>query len=190
MAKARADSKSRTEAGGQGPRVLINRAPVLTLWAAVVAQRLGFDRDEALTMGRVVAGLNAYAKGKSLGIFRPTPQEVQRERKRAAAGATWHVELLHRAVPVVQTADGLRALSKDKPVSPESVQRYLESKFGAALGSVEHEFEDLARCLAPEELASRAYELYETFRPAVPAGTRGWGASGVLDLALVRELAR
>jgi hypothetical protein len=42
-------------------RVTINRAPVLTLWAAVVAERLGFERDEALTMGRVVAGLNAYA---------------------------------------------------------------------------------------------------------------------------------
>ena len=41
--------------------VFVNRAPVLTLWAAVVARRLGFDRDEALTMGRVVAGLNAYA---------------------------------------------------------------------------------------------------------------------------------
>jgi len=43
--------------------VRINRAPVLTLWAAVVAERLGFDRDEALTLGRAVAGLNTYAKG-------------------------------------------------------------------------------------------------------------------------------
>ena len=42
------------------------RAP--ELWAAVVAERLGFDEDEALTMGRVVAGLNAYSKGKALGI--------------------------------------------------------------------------------------------------------------------------
>jgi uncharacterized glyoxalase superfamily protein PhnB len=29
--------------------ISINRAPVLTLWAAVVAQRLGFDEDEALS---------------------------------------------------------------------------------------------------------------------------------------------
>ena len=28
--------------------ISINRAPVMTLWAAVVAQRLGFDEDEAL----------------------------------------------------------------------------------------------------------------------------------------------
>lgn len=54
--------------------VMINRAPVLTLWAAVVAEMLGFDDDdEALTLGRAVAGLNAYSKGVSLGLFRPTP---------------------------------------------------------------------------------------------------------------------
>jgi hypothetical protein len=49
----------------------INRAPVLTLWAAVVAERLGFTWEEALTLGRAVAGLNAYAKGKALGLFTP-----------------------------------------------------------------------------------------------------------------------
>jgi hypothetical protein len=35
----------------------INRTPVLTLRAVVVAERLGFDRDTALTLGREVAGL-------------------------------------------------------------------------------------------------------------------------------------
>ena len=34
--------------------ITVNRAPVLTLWAAVEAERLGFDRNEALTMGRAV----------------------------------------------------------------------------------------------------------------------------------------
>jgi hypothetical protein len=34
-----------------------NRAPVLTLWAAVVAEELGYDHDSALTMGKCVAGL-------------------------------------------------------------------------------------------------------------------------------------
>ena len=43
--------------------VMINRAPVLTRWAAVVAEILGFDDDEALTPGRAVAGLNVYSKG-------------------------------------------------------------------------------------------------------------------------------
>ncbi len=46
----------------------ISRAPVLTLWAAVVAVRLGFEWEEALTLGRAVAGLNPYSKDKALTI--------------------------------------------------------------------------------------------------------------------------
>jgi hypothetical protein len=167
--------------------VSVNRAPVLTLWAAVVAERLGFDRDEALTMGRVVAGLNAYAKGKSLGKFKPVAADIRRERQRAVAGKQMRVDLLHRAVPVVHAPQGWRALSKDRPVDPDSVQRYLESKFGDALVPVEAAMNALARSLTVEDLAARAFELYEAFRPAVPAGTRGWGAAGVLDLARIRS---
>jgi hypothetical protein len=51
--------------------IAINRAPVLALWAAVVAQRLGFDEDEALTQGKALAALNAVSKGEHLGIFKP-----------------------------------------------------------------------------------------------------------------------
>jgi hypothetical protein len=171
-------------------RITVNRAPVLTLWAAVVARRLGFDRDEALTLGRVVAGLNAYAKGKALGLFKPAPEDVRRSRRQLAHGAQLHVDLLHRAVPVVATPEGLRALAKDKPIAPASVQRYLEARFGAALPAVEQAMEELAQSLPPDELARRAYALYESFRPEVPAGVRGWGAAGVLDLEAIRGAAR
>lgn len=57
--------------------ISINRAPVLTLWAAAVAERLGFEREEALTLGRAVAGLNAYAKGVRLGLFTPAPEGLR-----------------------------------------------------------------------------------------------------------------
>jgi hypothetical protein len=46
---------------------------VLTLWAAVVGEGLGFEHEESLALGRAVAGLNAYSKGVSLGLFQPTP---------------------------------------------------------------------------------------------------------------------
>jgi hypothetical protein len=65
---------------GKADQITVNRAPVLTMWAAVVAERLGFDRDEALTLGRAVAGLNAQAKGRSLGIFHPVPKTVKERR--------------------------------------------------------------------------------------------------------------
>jgi hypothetical protein len=70
------------EKDGKRSRVMVNRASVLTLWAAVVAEVLGFEHDEALTLGRAVAGLNAYSKGVYLGLFQSTPSEGKAWRKR------------------------------------------------------------------------------------------------------------
>jgi hypothetical protein len=68
------------------PRTIsINRAPVLTLWAAVVAQRLGFDEDEALTLGKALAGLNSQAKGRRLGIFKPHEEKATKAREKEHA---------------------------------------------------------------------------------------------------------
>jgi len=47
--------------------VIVNRAPVLTLWAAVVAERLGHPADTALTLGRAVAGSAARMKTRNIG---------------------------------------------------------------------------------------------------------------------------
>ena len=46
----------------------------------------------------------------------------------------------------------------------------------------------LVRSLLPEEIAKRAYSLYEEFCPEILAGARGWGAKGVLDLRLIAKL--
>ena len=92
---------------GRKSRVMVNRVPVLTLWAAVVAEVLGFEHDEALTLGRPVAGLNAYSKGVSLGLFQPTPKEVQEQGRSIRKEGTVTVDLLHRAVPAKHTEEGL-----------------------------------------------------------------------------------
>jgi len=178
------------EAPLMGDVIRVNRAPVLTLWAAVVAERLGFDWGEALTLGRAVAGLNAYSKGVSLGLYRPTP-EVERDRRRKRAkGEILQIDLLNRAVPAVQTPGGLRALSKDQPISPSSVERYLQGKFGDRLSDAKRAMESLARSWPPDDLAAHAYDLYEKFRPAIPPGVRGWGAAGDLYLDRISSLAR
>ena len=85
ICSSRSTSPRRREASSltQGRTISINRAPVLTLWAAVVAERLGFDRDAALTLGRAVAGLNAYAKGVSLGLFEPSSKAVDEHFEKA-----------------------------------------------------------------------------------------------------------
>jgi len=99
------------------------------------------------------------------------------------------VDLLHRAVPAKHTDEGLRALSGEKPIHPESVQKYLEGKFGDALEDVSNAMLKLAKSLPPSQLAEKAYALYEKFRPEIPPGKKGWGASGKLDLDRIREMA-
>ncbi len=168
--------------------IMINRAPVLTLWAAVVAENLGFDADEALTLGKTVAGLNAQSKGQRLGIFKPSPKEV-REARGQKPSESFRVDLLGRGVPVVNTDEGIRAVNKDRPVDPDSVRTYLGKKFGDSLAAAREAMEDLAKAFDPEELAEKAYSLYEQFRPEIPPGKRGWGAQGKLDLEFIRSLA-
>src|SRR5690349_11241375 len=96
--------------------VTINRAPVLTLWAAVVAERLGFDHDEALTLGRPLAGMNAFRKG-ALGLFEPAPRAIGERRRHSHEGDTIHVALMHRAIPVVRTPEGCAPPRRTHPSS-------------------------------------------------------------------------
>ena len=167
----------------------MNRAPVLTLWAAVVAERLGLDRDEALTFGRALAGVTAHAKGVRLGIFEPVPERIPEERDRLRHGEEIHLRLPGRLIPAVRTPEGLRAIAKGKPITPRSVARYLEGKFGERLAEVRAAMEALAASMPSEELARRAFALYEEFRPAVKPGAAGWGAEGELDPGRIAELA-
>ena len=102
-------------------KIKINRAPVLTLWATVVTERMGYHLDEALTLAKVLAGLNAQSKRRRLGIY---PERLEGEKPEKNR---------QRQVPAINTKDGIRAIDRDKPVSPQSVQRYLETKFGDAL---------------------------------------------------------
>ena len=167
--------------------VTINRAPVLTLWAAVVAERLGFERDEALTLGKAVAGLTAQSKGRRLGIFKPGKDKGRKPRGQARGEEFW-VELCGRGIPAVDTAEGVRAVVRDKPVDPASVDRYLERKFDDALADVREAMTELAASVEPGVLADQAFHLYEQFRPSIPPGKRGWGAVGELDLDYIRSL--
>ena len=169
--------------------IVTNRAPVLTLWAAVVAECLGHDHDTALTLGKAVAGLNAQSKGRMLGIFGP-PKGPERggPPKKVGLGEDFWIDLCGRGVPVKKTEGGIRAVVKDKPIDPVKVETYLAGKFGDDLTAVRGAMEDLAGALDLEELAERAYGLYEKFRPKIPPGKRGWGTKGELDLDFIRSL--
>jgi hypothetical protein len=169
-------------------KIKINRAPVLTLWAAIVAERLGYDQQEALTFGKAVAGLNAQSKGRRLGIYEEKKDKSETKGERPAR--LEFIELLGRGVPATRTPKGLRATIKGEQVDPESVQKYLKQKFADDLGEARVAMEKLAKAHTPKQLEREAYSLYEKFRPKIPEGTKGWGAKGDLDLDHIQSLAK
>jgi hypothetical protein len=169
--------------------IKINRAPVLTLWAAVVAERQGYDRPAALTFGKAVAGLNAQAKGRTLGIYKSAKvHEGGQPPKKSGLGEDFWVQICGRPVPAKNTRQGIRAVVLDKPIDPESVEEYLKKKFGQALPAVRRAMEELASSLPPTDLEQVAFSLYEKFRPQIPRGTKGWGQAGTLSLERIRSL--
>ena len=167
-------------------KIKINRAPVLTLWAAVVAERLGYDEEAALTLGKAVAGLNAQSKGRRLG----TEEEKKDVKKKEKPVKTEFIEILGRDVPTVKTPKGLRAAIKGEAIHAESVETYLKQKFKDDLDDVRSAMEKLAKRYTPKQLEKQAYDLYEKFRPEIPEGKKGWGAKGELDLDYIRSLAK
>ncbi|WP_458097979.1 hypothetical protein [Roseomonas sp. WA12] len=165
--------------------VRVNRAPVLTLWAAIVAERLGHPSDTAMSLASHVAGTAARAKARRLGIV-----EDREPRSGApAAKSDDVVRLLGREIPMTHDEDGvvLADAGDGKPSPAGPVQAYVTKAFGKRLGEVEAAMRRLAGSMAPDELNRKGFHLYERFRPEVPADVRGWGAKGELDLAKIRS---
>jgi len=162
--------------------IKINRAPFLTLWASIVARRLGYDEDTALTLGRAVSGLTAQSKGRRLGIYTSSSDEdrARVQAKRDEIGAET-VALMDRIIPCARTPEGLRALQKASPIAPESVRKHLAGRFKENLQSIEAQLTTWAAAYDPEELNRVAMDVYMRLRPSVPKGREGWGKAGLLD---------
>jgi len=165
--------------------IRINRAPVLTLWGAVVAERLGHDADAAITLGRAVAGSSARVKARAIGLEEKREDSGVRDAAKAAPRQTVH--LLGRDVPAVEQKGSHYAVDHDKPASPRPAHAYVEKAFGEHLPAVRRAMEALADSLPPEELNRIGFRLYERFRPEVPGGAAGWGKKGVLDLKQIEN---
>src|ERR1700712_2475071 len=112
--------------------IRVNRAPVLTLWAAIVAERLGHDADAAITLGRAVAGSSARVKARAIGLEEKHEGsdlgEAAKQAPRPAPRQTVH--LLGRDVPVVEQKGSQYALGCDKPASSHPAHAYVERAFG------------------------------------------------------------
>jgi hypothetical protein len=96
--------------------LLVNRAPVLTLWATVVAERLGHPDDTALTLGRAVAGSSARIKARAIGREERKVERDADAPRITEPAATEPVLLLGKTIRLLPTEDGeLRAADGDQP---------------------------------------------------------------------------
>jgi len=168
--------------------IIANRAPVLTLWATVVAEQLGHPTDTALTLGRAVAGSAARIKARSIGREeRKADRDAETPRLRAEH-VTKPVFLLGKEIRLLPNEDGeLRAADSDQPSDPAGVHRYLAKAFGDHLADVRAAMEELAGRHEPAELNRIGFRLYEKFRPDVPPGNEGWSKRAVLDTGKIRS---
>lgn len=167
--------------------IAISESPVLVLWAAVVAERLGFDRSEALSLGKAFVRMKVRAKGPRVGSFKAHEENATEARRKTPGDEFW-VELCGRSVPVINTGGGIRAVLGTSIVAPKVAQESLVSAFGNDLDAARKAMSKLAESYLPKELANIAFVLYEQFRPKMPAGARDWATKGELDLGLIVKL--
>jgi len=144
--------------------IFVNRAPVLTLWAAIVAERLGYPWDECLSLGKAVAALTAQNKGEHSGDYEKAAEEGKPAKKQRM-GAHQFIELCGRNVPISSTPEKMRALSGGKEVKSEEVEEYIKVSFGEDLPAVLAVMRKLAKAYSRDELQQKAVGLYLGFMP-------------------------
>lgn len=127
-------------------------ALVLTLWASVVAERLGHPPDLALSLAKSVAGTAARAKARRLGIAEESDQAKDRH-DAAPAPPQRTTLLLGKQIRLSIDKDGVvlaDAGGKPEPAGP--VRAYISKAFGEHLAAVRGAMEDLASQFDPQEL--------------------------------------
>jgi hypothetical protein len=104
----------------QPMKIMINRAPVLTLWVAIVSQTVfSLSLEEALTIGSAYAAITAKAKGTSLGIYSSTTEAVVKNEDQKVSPPPVNDDdtdsrtsfvLMNQLIRARVTPDGIRAL--------------------------------------------------------------------------------
>jgi hypothetical protein len=194
-AKKTKQSQSTTEdtAGSSDDVIIINRAPVLELWASCVAQFLHphLSWATSLSIGGAIATITAISKGRSIGkIDKPDPGEAQKkreERKRKAEKENLgEIEVMSFKLNL--NKDG-QAMVGGKP--KKAGEEALIKKYGGTehYERVRQAFQDALKAWKGqgEDLDKRAFHAYELFRPSVSPGQKGWGRKGQLNLKTVKS---
>ncbi|PKI85499.1 hypothetical protein MVES1_000770 [Malassezia vespertilionis] len=177
-----------------GKFVLVNRAPVMTAWAVVVLQCMGFAADEALSIAQCYVSSTAHARAQAL---RRAPTETRP--KHVVSESQPHIVFMGVTIPVICLRDGrYRGMHSGEVVPPARAFAYLKKSMYQTLPQVMGAMLLLARSYVDMErdteqhqdaarLHSAAYGLYTEFRPE----THGeWGKRATLSLDTILALRR
>lgn len=168
--------------------ILINRAPVLELWAASVASFLYSDLswETSLSAGSAFPTLCAISKGRAIGTVEKSDHAAQ-DKKRRRHSKTDQLEELEVMGFHLKLQDG-QVLVGNKP--KKANEAALVKKFGPEeYERAKEAFHEALQWWAgrEEDLDAQAFRHYEEFRPNVPKGQKGWGRKGTLSLSDVKR---
>lgn len=190
---AKQAKKSAENGADSDDAIVINRAPVLELWASCVAHFMypSVSWETCLSVGGAISTITAISKGRSIGtIDKPDPGEAQEKReKRKEQAEKEQLDEIEVMSFNLRLKSG-QAMVGDKPKN--AGEEALRKKYGGPgqYDNVKKAFEEeLEKWKGKEdELEKRAFHMYEDFRPAVKPGQAGWGRKGQLSLDTIRTV--
>lgn len=174
--------------------VVINRAPVLELWASCVTHFLhpSLPWSTCLSAGAAISTITAISKGRSIGkMEKPDPGDAQEKRqKRKERDQKAGLEEIETMSFKLRLDKEGQAMVGDKP--KKAAEEALKKKYGGpdTYKTVKTAFEEALQSWKgkEEELDQRAFGMYEDFRPSIPPGQKGWGRKGQMRLQTIKEV--
>lgn len=167
--------------------IIINRAPVLELWGACVAHATNPELSwpVCLSIGSSIATITAISKGRSIGtVAQPNEDSKKGNTNKSTKENTLTVKVMD--FPITLKDNAVIVKGKKKTASEES----LTAKFGPeAYTRVKQTMEESLNAWreSEDDLNSKAFHMYEQFRPDVAKGQKGWGRKGELHLSKIKE---
>ncbi|KAL1870172.1 hypothetical protein Daus18300_005236 [Diaporthe australafricana] len=173
--------------------IIINRAPVLELWAASVANFLHpkLSWNLCLSIGSSISTITAISKGRSIGTVAPPDEsknDASANKDKKAGDELPTVKVM--GFPMTIKDESILVKGKPKTAREVSLVRkygsnesYSQAK-DAMTGALE------AWKGKEDDLDTKAFHMYERFRPDVAKGQKGWGRKGELHLSKIRDAIR
>ncbi|KAK7709849.1 hypothetical protein SLS64_006091 [Diaporthe eres] len=173
--------------------ITINRAPVLELWGASVAQFLhpDFSWDLCLSIGSSISTITAISKGRSIGTIAPPDESkdaASKNQNKKKGDDLTTVKVM--GFPMTIKDDSVIVKGKPKTTREVSLVRKYGSdeSYGKAKDAMTEALQDWKG--KEDELDAKAFHMYEQFRPDVAKGQKGWGRKGELHLSKLRDTIR